>query len=117
MNNARALSLCASIFLIALIVLCVVWEVWIAPLRPGSLLALKAVPLLLPLRGVLHGRRYTSQWASMLSLLYLSEGMLRFSDPGLVAVCARIEIALALALFVSLVLHARASAPSRQKHD
>lgn len=115
--NARALSLCASVSLIALIVLCVVWETWIAPLRPGSMLALKAVPLLFPLRGVLHGRRYTSQWASMLALLYLTEGMLRFSDPGLIAVCARIEVVLALALFLSLVLHARSTAPSRRKND
>ncbi len=111
--NPRVLSICASVLLIALIVFCVIWETWIAPLRPGSLLALKVVPLLFALRGILHGRRYTSQWASMLTLLYLTEGMMRFSDPGLIAVCARIEILLAGALFVTLVLHARNTAPSR----
>ena len=63
--------------------------------------------------GVLRGRRYTSQWLSMLSLLYLTEGVLRASDPGLTGVFALIEVALSVALFTSTMLHARATAPSR----
>ncbi|MGH8705692.1 MAG: DUF2069 domain-containing protein, partial [Burkholderiales bacterium] len=50
----RSLQLIASAALIALIFLCVAWELWLAPLRPGgSWLALKALPLLAPLFGVL----------------------------------------------------------------
>ena len=63
---------------IALIVLCLAWELWLAPLRPGgSLLALKALPLALPLSGILKGRRYTYQWSSMLILAYFAEGVTR----------------------------------------
>ena len=59
----------ASAALIALIVLCLAWELWLAPLRPGgSFIALKALPLLLPLRGIVRGNRYTYQWASMFIL-------------------------------------------------
>ena len=58
---------------------------------------LKALPLLAAVFGVLRGRRYTSQWLSMLSLLYLVEGVLRAGDPGLIGVFAMIEIALAQA--------------------
>ena len=63
----------ASGILIALIFLCVAWELWLAPLRPGgSWLVLKVLPLLAALFGTLRGRRYTYQWASMLSLVYLT---------------------------------------------
>jgi len=54
------------------------WEIVVAPLHPGgSLLALKALPLLLPLRGVLKRDLYTLQWSSMVILIYLVEGIVR----------------------------------------
>ena len=57
--NARALSLVSSVALLALIALCVVWEGWLAPLRPGgSWMMLKALPLLPAVFGVLRGRRF-----------------------------------------------------------
>lgn len=112
--SAQVLVRISSVALLALIVLCVVWEGWLAPLRPGgSWMILKALPLLPAVFGVLRGRRYTSQWLSMLSLLYLTEGVLRASDPGLTGVFALIEAALAVTLFMSTMLHARATAPSR----
>ena len=116
--SAHTLSRISSVVLLALIALCVVWEGWLAPLRPGgSWLMLKAVPLLPAVFGVLRGRRYTSQWLSMLSLLYFTEGVLRASDPGLTGVFALIEVALAVTLFISTTLHARATAPSRLRGD
>ena len=112
--SAQLLSRISSVVLLALIALCVIWEGWLAPLRPGgSWLMLKALPLLPAVFGVLRGRRYTSQWLSMLSLLYLTEGVLRASDPGLTGVFALIEVALSVALFTGTMLHARATAPSR----
>jgi uncharacterized membrane protein len=54
------LRIAAAGALAALIVLCLAWELWLAPLRPGgSLAALKALPLALPLGGILRGKRYT----------------------------------------------------------
>jgi uncharacterized membrane protein len=75
----------AAASLVALIVLCVAWELALAPLRPGgSWMVLKVVPLLLPLRGVLKRNIYTMQWSSMLILLYFAEGIVRAtSDQGL----------------------------------
>lgn len=56
----------------------VAWEVFVAPLHPGgSLLALKALPLLLPLRGVIKRDLYTLQWSSMVILVYFAEGVVR----------------------------------------
>jgi uncharacterized membrane protein len=80
MNNqhARATHAAALTSLVALILLCLAWELVLAPLRPGgSWMVLKVIPLLLPLRGVLKRDVYTLQWSSMLILVYLAEGLVR----------------------------------------
>ncbi|MBS1188344.1 MAG: putative rane protein [Rhodocyclaceae bacterium] len=107
----------ASASLIALIFLCLSWELWLAPLRPGgSWLALKAVFLLAPLFGILRGKRYTYQWTSLFILLYVTEGLVRAtSDRGLSQVLAMAETALSVTLFAAVVAYARITRPSKQK--
>jgi len=98
----------AVVSLAGLIVLSLLWELWLAPVRPGgSLLALKAMPLLLPLRGVARGNLYTMQWASMLILLYFMEGVVRAcSDPSHSSVVlACVEIVLSLAFFLCAIFY------------
>lgn len=74
-TQARTLA-CAT--WIALILLTVWWEGAGAPLREGgSALVLKGLPLLLPLRGLLYGRLKSIQWAALLTLPYLTEGLTR----------------------------------------
>jgi uncharacterized membrane protein len=99
----------AAAALIALIVLCLAWELWLAPLRPGgSLIALKALPLLLPLPGILRGNRYTYQWASMFILAYFTEGVMRaWSERGTSQALAGAEILLSLVFFAAVVAYAR----------
>jgi uncharacterized membrane protein len=105
----RALRLAASASLLALLALCLAWELWLAPLRPGgSLLALKAAPLALPLPGILNGRRYTYQWSAMLALAYFAEGVTRtWSERGVSQLLAGAEIVLSLVFFASAVAYAR----------
>lgn len=105
----RMLSIGAGASLIALIMVCLAWEGWIAPLRPeGSLLILKAVPLLLPLSGIIHGRRYTYQWASMFILIYFTEGVVRaWTDQGASAQLAAVEVLLTLIFFICAIFYAR----------
>jgi len=112
-SHARWLNVIASVSLICLIILDLAWEAWLAPLRPGgSWLVLKALPLLAPLFGILHGRRYTHQWTSMLVLLYLIEGIVRMtSETGTAALLAAAETALASILFVAAVAYARSTRP------
>jgi uncharacterized membrane protein len=114
-STPRLCNLAAIASLLLLIALCLAWELWLAPLRPGgSWLALKALPLLAPLFGILHGRRYTHQWASLLIQLYLLEGLTRAtSDSGAMQWLAAVEVALALIFFAAAVCYARATAPSR----
>lgn len=101
----------ASAALLALIALALAWELWLAPLRPGgSLLALKALPLVLPLSGVLQGRRYTYQWSSMLILAYFAEGVTRaWGDSGLARQLAIAEMVLSLAFFAAALSYVRRS--------
>mgnify|MGYP006372594899 FL=1 len=105
----RALRVAAAGSLIGLLVLCLAWELWLAPLRPGgSLLALKAAPLALPLGGIFAGRRYTYQWSSMMILGYFAEGVMRaWSERGTSQLLALAEIALSLAFFGAAVAYAR----------
>lgn len=95
--------------LVALILLCVAWELVLAPLRPGgSWLVLKVVPLLLPLRGILKRNLYTMQWSSMLILVYFTEGIVRaLSDAGLSATLGWLEVALVCIFFVCSLLYLR----------
>ena len=106
---SHQLQLGAVISLIALIFLCLLWETILAPLKPnGSLLVLKALPLLFPLFGILKGKRYTYQWASMFILLYFTEGVVRaWSDTGLSAKLALIEVILSLIFFICAIYYAK----------
>jgi uncharacterized membrane protein len=99
----------ASVALVSLLALCLLWELWLAPLRPGgSFLALKALPLALPLPGILRGSRYTYQWSSLLVLAYLAEGATRaWSDAGLSAQLAAAELVLSIVFFAAAVSYAR----------
>ena len=99
--------------LVALIVLCVAWELFLAPLKPGgSWLVLKALPLLAPLFGVLRGRRYTFQWSTLLIWPYAAEGAARaWTDGGIASALAATELLLALAYFAASVIYLRAKLP------
>ena len=110
----KALRHAASAALVALILLCLAWELWLAPLRPGgSFLALKALPLALPLAGIFSGKRYTYQWSSLLILAYFAEGVTRaWSESGLSQALALAEIMLSLLFFAAAVSFARATQTS-----
>ena len=95
--------------LLGLVVQCTAWELWLAPLRPGgSWLALKALPLAVPLAGLLKRRMYTYRWVSLLVWLYFTEGVVRaWSDAAPGRWLALAEIALCLLLFAACALHVR----------
>ena len=95
--------------LIGLIVLGLAWELFLAPIRPGgSWLALKVLPLCLPLAGLLKNRMYTYRWVSLLVWIYFTEGVVRAtSDRGPSVWLASIEVVLCLMLFIACALHVR----------
>jgi uncharacterized membrane protein len=95
--------------LLGLIVLSLVWELWLAPLRPGgSALVLKALPLCLPLAGLLKNRMYTYRWVSLMVWLYFIEGVVRaWGDKPPGNALAGIEVLLCVLLFAACALHVR----------
>jgi uncharacterized membrane protein len=104
----RFLHLGAAVSLVALIVLCVAWELALAPLRPGgSWMVLKVIPLLFPLRGVLKRDVYTMQWSSMLILLYFTEGIVRATSDRVPAsiTLGWVEVALSGVYFLCAILY------------
>ena len=106
-NQIDAIRWTAAVSLFGLIVLGVLWEMVLAPVRPGgSLLALKVLPLILPLAGVLKNRMYTYRWLSLLVWLYFTEGAVRaWSDKPPSNYLAMIEVVLCLVLFAACSLH------------
>ena len=116
-RQIKALQIGASLSLIALILLCLAWEGFLAPIKPeGSKLILKAVPLLLPLFGILKGRRYTYQWSCMFILIYFTEGTVRaWADQGLSAQLAMLEVLLTTIYFGCAIFYARLSRQAPQQ--
>ena len=103
-THTRSLALAC---LLALIALCLAWELWLAPTGRGTL-ALKALPLVLALPGLLAWRLYTFRWLSLVLWLYVAEGAVRAaSDRGLGAPLALLEVVLCLLLFAACAAHVR----------
>jgi uncharacterized membrane protein len=105
LRATRVLALGATL---ALIALGLAWELWLAPTGSGTL-AIKVLPLLLPLAGLMRMRLYTYRWTSLLVWLYVAEGAVRATSerpPG--SLLASAEVVLALVLFVACAVHVRA---------
>src|SRR4249920_2437147 len=116
MNDSPSLSLPSPIAwtrivalgsVLALIALGLAWELWLAPTGSGTL-ALKVLPLLLPLPGLWRNRMYTYRWLSLMVWLYFTEGVVRAtSDRGAGVPLAIAEVLLCLLLFAACAAHVR----------
>ncbi|MDQ2779312.1 MAG: DUF2069 domain-containing protein [Pseudomonadota bacterium] len=103
-RSTRAVALLS---LIGLIVLGLAWELWLAPTGHGTL-ALKVLPLLPCVMGLLRHRMYTFRWLSLLVWLYFMEGVVRvYGERGTGQVLAALEIALSLLLFSASAVYIR----------
>ena len=113
-------QLIATAAFVDLFILCIAWEWFISPLRPGgSWLILKAIPLLFAIPGLWKGNVYTMQWASMLILLYITEGLVRILETGANFWMAVLETTLGTVAFVCLLIYlkpikARAKAAKKE---
>jgi uncharacterized membrane protein len=110
MDTSKVYHIGAAASLAVLIAWLLAWEMLVAPLKPGgSLLALKVIPLLIPLRGVIKRDVYTLQWTSMLILLYFAEGIVRgYSDMDATSrMMGWGEVALTLVYFACALLFLR----------
>ncbi len=106
-GTVRSLRALALVGLTGLIVLGLAWELWLAPTGSGTL-AIKVLPLMFCLAGLLRHRMYTYRWLSLLVWLYFTEGVVRaWSERGLSQALAGMEIALCLLLFAASAFYVR----------
>ena len=96
----------------ALALLEALWELMLAPLRPGgSWLALKALPLAVLWWPLARGYRRARQTASLLLPLYFGEGIVRtLTEHGRHAQVATMATGIALAALVAVLMSFRAGA-------
>ncbi len=93
--------------LLAMIALGLAWELWLAP-TGNRTLALKVLPLAIPLAGLLKNRMYTYRWVSLMVWIYFTEGVVRAtSDRGPSVPLAVAEVVLCVALFTACAVHVR----------
>jgi uncharacterized membrane protein len=93
--------------LIALIVLGLVWELWLAPTGSRSW-ALKVLPLTLAIDGVARFRMVTHRWLSLLVWLYVAEGVVRgVTEGGAAMPLAWLQVLLGTVLFAACAAHVR----------
>lgn len=94
-----------------LIVLCLLWEVWLAPssYAPAAVWTLIKLLPLAALAPALFGNGYRAYlYGCLVALLYFSEGvMLAWSDPGMVRVLALTEVLLVLVFVIPAALYVR----------
>lgn len=101
---ARTLTLAA---VVGLVVVGLAWELWLAPTGRGTW-AVKVVPLVLCLGGLLRHRLYTYRWLSLLVWLYFLEAVVRATtEGGLSQALALVQLALCLLLFGASGLYVR----------
>lgn len=112
MNNMirfwRILALSGYFGLIALLL---AWKAWLAPspyFPVALMLIVLVVPLLFPLRGLLHGRTYTHAWSCFLVLFYFTHGVVEAVSNPPERTLAIAEIILSLMMFFGAVFYVRA---------
>lgn len=104
---ARTAALGGYFGLLALLLL---WNTWLAPSHyfPVALtLLVLVVPLLFPLRGLLHGRISTHIWAGLLALLYFVHGVGEAVSNPKAWGLGVLEITFSVILFAGALLYAR----------
>jgi uncharacterized membrane protein len=93
--------------LLALIVLGLAWELWLAP-TGGRTWAIKVLPLAFAVVGITRFRMVTHRWLSLLLWLYVAEGLVRgVTERGLSMTLAWLQVLLCLVLFAACSTHVR----------
>ncbi len=121
MNKITITRWCTLISFFGLLFLLLSWFTWLAPPREAPravLIVLLVVPLLFPMRGILHGKRYTHQWVSFLACFYFMVGIdASFNHAEGQAWLGYLTVVLSLLLFLGATFYARFSPSSKVQAD
>jgi uncharacterized membrane protein len=95
------------------------WYAWLAPSPyfPVALVLLVLVtPLLLPLRGILHARRYTIAWSCFLALLYFTHGVVGAWNSPITRPLALLEVLTSTLWFLGGIGYIKTGKAAKQVH-
>ncbi len=114
MRGPAASARLATLWLVGSLAACVlVWQLNAHSIGMAALWAgLLCIPLLLPLRGLVRGWRYTYGWATLCVIPYFIGGVTEAVANPQARVWAALCLTLALALFAALILFIRLTAPA-----
>lgn len=76
-------------------------------------MVLKGLPLLFAIPGIWKAKNYTMQWASMLILIYMTEGLVRLFETGANFWMAVLETLLSLIGFIAVLMYLK---PLKQEY-
>ena len=86
------------------------WYGWLVPstyLPTALILIIALVPLLFPLRGLLHGRKYTFAWSCFLALLYFIHGVMEAYSSEVARHLGLVEVLCTSVWFVAAMAYVR----------
>jgi uncharacterized membrane protein len=112
MPGARFLYTLTLIGYLGTLALLIAWYGWLSPPRSfpiALVLLLLVTPLLFPLRGLLHGRRYTYAWSCFLALLYFTHGVMEAYSSATDRYLGLLEIFLATLWFLAAMAYIRSA--------
>jgi uncharacterized membrane protein len=110
--NIQSMSHTVTIWLWVAIVLSLL--AWILAGYPWHVCLLAVLPLLAPLRGLLHGIRHTYAWATLFSVAYLAFALTELLANPRARWVASITLLLVFAWFCTMILYLRASRARRE---
>ncbi len=95
-----------------LLILLSSWIIYFNPPQNSAIsmtLLFTLTPLLIALRGLLHGKRYTFAWSSMLILLYFSHGVVEgwANENEKIQILAIIEIIFSVIFFIGAIMYVK----------
>ena len=103
----RRLRATTAAGLVALIVLGLAWELWLAPTGARTW-SLKVLPLALAIPGVLRFRMFTHRWLGLALWAYVAEGLVRgTTERGAAMPLAWAQALLAIVVFGACAAHVR----------
>lgn len=111
--NSRFFYSLALLGYFGLLILLSVWTVYLAPptIFPISIVLLFYVgPLLIPMRGLLHGKLYTHAWVHFMALFYFIVGVMVAAGNAAERNYALAQVAFSILMFVGSMMYVRVKA-------
>jgi uncharacterized membrane protein len=78
-------------------------------------LIIGVVPLLFPMRGLLHGKPYTHAWASFLMLFYFTHGIGELYSSQFSELFAWLEVIFSMTSFMAMILFVKKNAKEQKR--